>query len=859
MKKALWFLYLVLLIASAVVRGLSGREARPLPVQQVIRLPEYDHGRETGGRVDMAYADLPPEGIDHPPVVLLLHGVPMTAYDLRGFAEALAARGYRVLTPDLPGFGRSTRRIPDYGFEAQADVLAEFLDRKQTGPVHVIAYSQGGGPAMALWTRRPASIASMTFLSAIGVQEFELLGNYGINHSIHALQHGFLTAVFNLVPHFGLLDRNPLNLSYTRNFLASDLRGMRDAFATLTVPTLVLHGRDDVLVHPGSAHETARLVPQAEQIILDGGHLLALRRPEVPAAPVAAFLDRVEAGTAVTRAQADPARVAEAEAPFNPDQAEKVMGFALVVMILVIALSTLVSEDLACIAAGLMVAKGILGYAPAAFAAFLGIFLGDLALFQAGRWLGRPALRRPPLRWFLREEAIQDSAAWFARRGPVVILLSRFIPGSRLPTFFAAGMLHQRVMSFVLYFLIAGVLWAPLLVWLSSTLGETLLEVFAAYKMVTLTAVLSAAAVIWLAIKIVVPSFTFKGRRRLVSRWRRLTRWEFWPLWVFYPPVLAWIGGLALRHRGLHVVAAANPAMPCGGLVGESKKAILDAILAREPWVAAYELIPGNLSPEEKEAAVLAFLDARQKSFPVVVKPDQGQRGQGVAVLRSRGQLSAYFSRARPDTLVQDHVPGYEVGIFYYRMPGMARGKIFSITEKRFPVLTGDGKHDLEHLILKDDRAVCMAPRFLAAHREHLTRVLDDGETFPLVELGTHCRGAIFQDGIWLKTPALEKAIDEIAQSYDGFYFGRFDVRCPNLEDLKEGRNFKVIELNGVTSEATHIYNPGNTLQHAYSVLFRQWAIAFRIGARNLRDGVPRCRLRDALAMWLNFHRAPDA
>ncbi|MCB1102324.1 MAG: VTT domain-containing protein, partial [Kiritimatiellae bacterium] len=532
--------------------------------------------------------------------------------------------------------------------------------------------------------------------------------------------------------------------------------------------------------------------------------------------------------------------------------------FALVVMILVIALSTLISEDLACIGAGLMVAKGILGYAPAAFAAFLGIFLGDLLLFYCGRWLGRSALQRKPLCWLIREEAIQESTAWFTRRGPMVILLSRFLPGSRLPTFFAAGMLHTRVWSFALYFLVAGVIWAPFLVWLSSELGDSLLTLFAEYKLVTMGAVLAAAAVIWLVIQLLIPSFTFKGRRRLVSKWRRLTRWEFWPLWAFYPPVLLWIGWLAIRYRGLHVMLSVNPAMPLGGLIGESKKAILDQIALGDRWVAAYQQIPGTLTAEEKEAAVMAFLDGHGISFPVVLKPDQGQRGQGVAVVRSQSQVSAYFAKPRGDTLVQRYVPGYEVGVFYYRMPGMARGRIFSITEKRFPVVIGDGRHDLEYLILKDERAVYMAGYLLSAHRDSLKRILDEGEPYTLVELGTHCRGAVFQDGIWLKTPALERAMDEIAQSCKGFYFGRFDLRCPNLEDLKAGMNFKVIELNGLTSEATHIYNPGNTLWYAYGVLFKQWAIAFRIGQRNLRDGVRRERVRDAIKQWLAFQRAPE-
>src|SRR5262249_2147185 len=104
-------------------------------------------------------------------------------------------------------------------------------------------------------------------------------------------------------------------------------------------------------------------------------------------------------------------------------------------------------------------------------------------------------------------------------------------------------------------------------------------------------------------------------------------------------------------------------------------------------------------------------------------------------------------------------------------------------------------------------------------------------------ELGTHSRGAIFLDGDRYKTARLEEAFDQISLGFKGFYFGRFDVRTPAVEEFIQGKNFKIIELNGVTSEATHIYDPKNSLVTAYKTLCAQWRIAFEIGARNLRRG----------------------
>jgi hypothetical protein len=50
---------------------------------------------------------------------------------------------------------------------------------------------------------------------------------------------------------------------------------------------------------------------------------------------------------------------------------------------------------------------------------------------------------------------------------------------------------------------------------------------------------------------------------------------------------------------------------------------------------------------------------------------------------------------------------------------------------------------------------------------------------FPLMELGTHCRGAMFLDGGWVITPELEERFDAISRGFAGFYVGRFDVRVP--------------------------------------------------------------------------------
>jgi len=195
-------------------------------------------------------------------------------------------------------------------------------------------------------------------------------------------------------------------------------------------------------------------------------------------------------------------------------------------------------------------------------------------------------------------------------------------------------------------------------------------------------------------------------------------------------------------------------------------------------------------------------------------------------------------------------VRGPEFGVFWVGEPGADRGRILSITEKRLPEVVGDGHSTLERLLLADPRAVVIWRRCFEELRGRLEEIPPAGERVRLVEVGTHARGAIFLDGRGLETPELAAAIEELAGRFQGFHFGRFDLRAPSVEDFRAGRGLKVIELNGLTSEATHIYDPRHGVLHAWAVLCRQWSLAFRIAAANRAAGARPARLGEILRAW---------
>lgn len=487
--------------------------------------------------------------------------------------------------------------------------------------------------------------------------------------------------------------------------------------------------------------------------------------------------------------------------------------------LLLIALGTLASEDLTLAATGVLVAQGKLSFAKGVAACAVGIFAGDMMLYLAGRGARRgfgrsPVVARLAARMF-PAHAVERGGAWLNERGLAAVLLSRFTPGLRLPTYFAAGLLPTRFSAFTSYFLVAALIWTPIFVGAATFLNGALG---------------------------IVPSLA------ALCLWRsgvlkRLRRWEFWPAWLAYLPLVPYFLYLALRHRSLTVFTAANPSIPGGGLAGESKFAILQALERTPAQTGHFKLVPGLDRTHSRRHAVLAF--ATRNGWPVVLKPDVGERGNGVAIVRSPEEAARYLdAHPQVDTIVQSYLPGLEFGLFYYRFPGESRGRLFSITEKRFPAVTGDGRSTLRELILADSRARYLADAYLRAARRDVESVPAAGESVQLVEIGSHCLGSVFLDGARLLTPELESAVDRIGQALEGFYFGRFDVRSPSQEDLRAGR-FSVIELNGVAAEATHIYDPAVSIWSAYSTMFTQWRIAFTIGSANRATGVAPTSVRE--------------
>lgn len=330
----------------------------------------------------------------------------------------------------------------------------------------------------------------------------------------------------------------------------------------------------------------------------------------------------------------------------------------------------------------------------------------------------------------------------------------------------------------------------------------------------------------------------------------RLAAWEYWPFGIVQFPLFIYWLWLSLRARSMLFFSASNPTIVLGGMFGESKHDVLNLIPERYKPKAVLVKAPA------KKETVLRMMNDHGLTFPVIFKPDLGERGFMVKKIASEEQIDSYLRSLNKDFLIQEFLDlPVELGVFYTRFPDEAEGQVTSVVIKDMLTVTGDGKSTLEQLILDKPRAKLQWPKLKVTHSQLLNSILPTGEQFVLNSIGNHSLGTTFVNGEHLINANLSKTFDKISKQIDGFYFGRYDLRCASIEDLYEGK-IKIMELNGCGAEPAHIYHPGFSLWKALGILFTHWKNIFRISMQNHKKGVPFTSYKEGKAIYKKFKEA---
>jgi len=314
----------------------------------------------------------------------------------------------------------------------------------------------------------------------------------------------------------------------------------------------------------------------------------------------------------------------------------------------------------------------------------------------------------------------------------------------------------------------------------------------------------------------------------------RLTHWETWyyitkyiplaPVWLWY----------CLRARSCWFFTPSNPTLTFGGFEGESKKEMYD------------QLPPGSyprsiyINPNTPENELSGLVAENSFTYPFVVKPDIGMMGFMFRKIENENQLITYH-RKMPATYILQELASYpmEVSVFYYRFPHRKKGKISGFVKKEFLQVVGDGHSTLENLIKNHPRVLYRLQELLSKHESRLHEIIPEGEIYILSHALNLSRGSRLVSLAHEKDEHLLKIFDDISHYTGHFYYGRYDIKCASIEDLKKGKNFTILEYNGSGAEPHHVYGNDNSLLQAYRILVHHWEISFRISRINSRNGFP--------------------
>ncbi|MGS2741494.1 D-alanine--D-alanine ligase [Sinomicrobium sp. M5D2P17] len=315
----------------------------------------------------------------------------------------------------------------------------------------------------------------------------------------------------------------------------------------------------------------------------------------------------------------------------------------------------------------------------------------------------------------------------------------------------------------------------------------------------------------------------------------KLTHWEYWPFQVIYAPIsILWLY-YAIRARSLFFFNTVNPSIRNGGFVMGSKRNIYDLMPQRfyAKTVFIAEGTPDSTLEEIREAQGL--------NYPLIAKPDIGLRGNAVKKIYSAEELKTYNRQACFDYLIQEFITlPHEIGIFYIRFPGEKKGRITGIVSKELLTVTGDGISSVRSLLQQTPRHQLQLKAITKEYGNLLDHILKKGEKRVLVPYGNHARGARFTDCSHMISDDITGVINNMCTQIQGFYYGRLDLMFNSVEELENGENFMVVELNGAMSEPTHIYDPAHSLTFAWKELARHITYMYKISKMNHQaQGIP--------------------
>ena len=290
-------------------------------------------------------------------------------------------------------------------------------------------------------------------------------------------------------------------------------------------------------------------------------------------------------------------------------------------------------------------------------------------------------------------------------------------------------------------------------------------------------------------------------------------------------------GWYIIRSRSVWFFTPSNPKLTFGGMEGEPKREMYDLLPS--------ELFPTtiNILPSEPIEHVIEKINAKI-NMPFIVKPEIGGQGILFRKIDTLAQLREYHSKIPVEYIIQEMVLfSTEVSIFYYRYPNETKGFVTGFLKKVPLQVIGDGKSTLFQLILNKPKAIARIDEIKKNHEANFNLIPGKNEVYKFSHAANHNRGAQFINLSDQIDEHLISVFDKISLNINDFFYGRYDVMCHSIEDLKKGINFSILEYNGCGAEPNHIYDSGYSLLNAYKEILKHWKVLYQISSINESRG----------------------
>lgn len=314
----------------------------------------------------------------------------------------------------------------------------------------------------------------------------------------------------------------------------------------------------------------------------------------------------------------------------------------------------------------------------------------------------------------------------------------------------------------------------------------------------------------------------------------KIKNWEQWPFKLLYAPIVPVWFWYMLRSGSVWFFTTSNPKLTFGGMDGEPKKEMHDLLPSE------YRPNYFNVSPKQDFSVVMEELKESKINFPLIVKPEIGGQGILFRKIDNEEHLKKYHTQVPVEYFIQEYVSyPLEVSLFHYRLPNEKKGTISGFLQKIPMQVTGNGKNTLKELIGYNAKSKIRLEEIRIKHEENFNKIIPEGEKYMLSYAGNHNRGAQFIDLKGEINENLVNMLDTISLGINDFFYGRYDIMCNSIEDLKKGKNFYILEYNGCGAEPNHFYDTGYTLLNAYREILKHWKVLFKISRYNHLQGIP--------------------